>query len=145
MHKQHHWKERYVKTWASIIRGSTHVFICYSLADHIWLILWQKNNHLKHMWHNCNCWQLHYGHLRSLFYCHYKELNPDLQHGWTILGGGGGGQHVWLGGGEKKSGWGFYFARAMLWCYLAVRIHSYIISYFCTSLKYYIIQKVLGY
>ncbi len=31
----------------------------------------------------------------------------------------------------------------MLWWYSAARIDSYIISYFFTSLKYYIIQKVL--
>ncbi len=31
----------------------------------------------------------------------------------------------------------------MLWSYSAARRHSYIISYFCTTLKYYIIQKVL--
>ncbi len=31
----------------------------------------------------------------------------------------------------------------LLWCYSAARLQSYVISYFCTSLVYYIIQNVL--
>ncbi len=31
----------------------------------------------------------------------------------------------------------------MLWCCSTARLQSYIISYFCTSLVYYIIQNVL--